>query len=77
MLRIILASDGLILSVTRIFVDKNGPLAMWLGPQGLSWSGSATVAADLGSQAWTPWQGPAHPAFTLPACITYVFHVVT
>ena len=76
-LRIILASDGLVLSVTRIFVYKNGPLAMWLRPQGLSWSRSASVAEDLGSQAWTPWQGPAHPGFTLPAFDTDVFRVVT
>lgn len=38
LLRIILASDGVVLSVTRIFVYKNGPLAMLPGPQSLSWS---------------------------------------
>lgn len=44
----ILAPDGPVVSVIRISVHKNGPLAMRLGPERLSWSGSATVAMDLG-----------------------------
>lgn len=44
---IILASNGLVVSITRMCVCKNGPLAMWQGPQGLSWSGYASVAVDL------------------------------
>lgn len=45
----ILAPDGPVVSVTRIFVHKNGPLFGSLnGPQRLSWSESAIIAVDLG-----------------------------
>lgn len=74
---IILASDGLLVSVTRILVCKNGPPAMWLGPQGLSWSGSASVWVDLGFQVQTCWQGlPIQPS-PYQTCLTGIFEAVT
>lgn len=47
----ILAFDGVLVNVIRIFVHINGPLTMRLGPQGLSSSGSASIAVSLGFQA--------------------------
>lgn len=61
----ILASDGPLVSVTRIFVHKNGTRSHEAGALRCQLVWMCQCCHELGFQAWTPWQGPDYPAFTL------------